>query len=647
MSEFVIDRGHDGPARVGTLRAAESIVDIPALIGPTHAGRLSFHYSALGREETSIDSPVVFSWPFNIEKDLQIVRPRDMLLLPSMIAGDFLGPEAARRLLDYQIESIERTKKEIAPSQMILRIPPSLDSETAREDFRRLYRKGVLAAAFRLDGSLGPADCNSLLLRGKTPRNWLTLAIGRIYPWMIPLLYYLGFDVLDVGHAFEAAANGTRLWRMDSESVKELKHLRFCSCPACASLSNSNLESDSRLTEILNKHNLAIYEMLLSESTQAMKNGRLRWLVESMTHASPSMGSLLRRIDNELYSHLEEFTPTVGSKLIPLIGPESYNSPVVRRFRERVVERYTPPEHKGIVLLLPCSARKPYSDSKSHKRFSQMLEASLGGLRFSVAETILTSPLGLVPRELERMHPAAQYDIPVTGDWDAEETDIAVEALVAHLRKFKEPAIVVAHVSGGYLDVVKSAEKEIGQSIIYTTPDHPATSKESLSALRDTLHDMKEILDIEGKKHTELRDTLRATCDYQFGHGSGDVLIPDEARLRGKLYHMVTCKVEGEQVCAFVSEAGTLSLTLDGGRRLAPLNHNWVKFEGHEIKGGSLFAVGVREADSGIRPGDEVVILDSDGKVAAVGRSEMSGPEMCDLTKGRAVTLRHKREGQE
>ncbi|MFX1416901.1 MAG: DUF5591 domain-containing protein [Promethearchaeota archaeon] len=644
MSEFMIDRGHDGPARVGTLKAGESAVYIPALIGPSHASRLPLHYSTLGREETSTESPVVFSWPFNGEKEIQLPRPTDMLLLPSMIAGEFLDPEAARRLLEYQIEAIERTGEDIAPSRMILRIPSSLDSETSGEDFRRFSQEGLLAAAFRFDGSLGPADYNSLLLRGSVPRNWLTLGIGRIFPWMLPILYYLGFDVMDVGHAFEAAANGTRLWRMDSETIGESRHLRFCSCPHCAPLYDSTVESGSRLADILSQHNLAIYEMLLSESTHAMKAGRLRWLVESMTHAGPPMGGLLRRIDSNLYAHLEEFTPTVGSKFIPLIGPESYNSPAVRRFRERVAARFTPPDHKRIILLLPCSARKPYSDSKSHRRFSEVLEASLGGLRFSVAETILTSPLGLVPRELERMHPAAQYDIPVTGDWDAEETDIAVDALVAHLRKFKDSAIVVAHVSGGYLDVVQSAENEIGQSIVYTTPDHPATSKESLAALRDTLHDMKEILNIEGMKQTELRDTLRATSDYQFGQGSGNVLIPDEAELRGKLYYMVTCKVDGEQVCAFVSEAGILSLTLDGGRRLAPLNHSWVRFEGREIKGGSIFAVGVAEADPGIRPGDEVVILDSDGKVAAVGRSEMSGLEMCELAKGRAVSLRHKRE---
>ena len=37
---------------------------------------------------------------------------------------------------------------------------------------------------------------------------------------------------------------------------------------------------------------------------------------------------------------------------------------------------------------------------------------------------MVTSPLGLVPRELEDIWPAAHYDIPVTGDWDADELGI-------------------------------------------------------------------------------------------------------------------------------------------------------------------------------------------------------------------------------
>lgn len=640
---FLIDRGHDGPARVGSVRLGETAIATPSLIGPTHAGRLSIRYSTLNRDKATDGHPVVFSLPFSFENEIALVS-EDMLILPSMIAGESLGIETGEKLLEYQEKTLKKIESEVVPSQTILRVPSSLDLDAAERAFRRFDQLGLKAAAFQLNCDLGPSDFRSVLLRRKLPRNWLALSIGRVEPYTMPVLYYLGFDILDVGHAFEAAARRMRLWRMDSEIIGSWKSLRLCSCPACVSLAETDLDSDCQMTKILTEHNLAVYEMLMSECTQAMHSGKLRWLVESMTHASPSMAAFLRRIDTELYSYLEEFTPTTGRGAIPLIGPESYNSPMIRRFRERVVKRYRPPEHKKIVLLLPCSARKPYSDSKSHKRFLRAVESALGSLRFRVAETILTSPLGVVPRELERMPPAAQYDIPVTGDWDAEETEIAVHALEEHLQKFSESTVVVAHVSGGYMNIVKKAEEGIPQSIIYTTPDESATSRASLEELQDTLKDMAKVLDITNKQRTDLEDTLRASSDFQFGRGAGDLLIPQGASLRGKLYHTVTCRVGGYQVCTYVSKSGTVSLTLAGGRLLEPLKQGWVLFEGKEIVGGSIFAVGVREADPGIRPGDEVIVLDSGGQVAAVGRSEMSGLEMCELDKGRAVTLRHKVE---
>ena len=67
------------------------------------------------------------------------------------------------------------------------------------------------------------------------------------------------------------------------------------------------------------------------------------------------------------------------------------------------------------MVLLPCSATKPYRLSASHKRFSRSITSN------TIHEVIVTAPLGLVPRELEDIWPAANYDIPVTGDWDIDE----------------------------------------------------------------------------------------------------------------------------------------------------------------------------------------------------------------------------------
>jgi archaeosine synthase len=396
------------------------------------------------------------------------------------------------------------------------------------------------------------------------------------------------------------------------------------------------------MIKTLVKHNVSLYKSIISECTYAMKRGTLRGLVESYTHANPASAVLLRKMDKEIHSFIEEFTPTIGNVTVPLIGPESYNAPAIRRFRERLFERYHPPPQKKVVLLLPCSARKPYSDSKSHRRFTNVIQSSLSGTRHNLAEIILTSPLGVVPRELERIFPASRYDIPVSGDWDSEEVEIASHALIQHLSKFDKSATIIAHLSGGYLDIIKHAESKILQSIVYTIENESATSKYALQALEEVLTDMKTILSLDDGSPTFLQETLRATADFQFGKGAGIELIPNDATLRGKLYRTVVCEVSKQQTCAFVAENGILSLTLEGGRCIQPLNKYWVRYEGKDLKGGSLFAVGVNEADTRIRPGDEVIIIDKEGQVLAVGRSEMSGREMSEFSKGRAVSIRHK-----
>jgi archaeosine synthase len=263
-----------------------------------------------------------------------------------------------------------------------------------------------------------------------------------------------------------------------------------------------------------------------------------------------------------------------------------------------------------------------------------------------VAQVILTSPLGVVPRELERVFPAANYDIPVTGDWDAEETQLGADALIIYLNKMDPDATVVAHVSGGYLGIVRAAESKVTQSIIYTTPDASASSWDSRQALHETLVDLKEVLQLKGKPPQQLEEIVKATADFQFGSGAGSLLVPDNAKLGGKPYRQIVCRIEKEQVCSFIASSGSLSLTLHGAELLAPLKRYWVRLDVQEVKGGSIFAVGITEADPEIRPGDEVIIINNDDRVIAVGKSEMSGREMCELNRGRAVSIRHKLEGK-
>ncbi|MFW9769888.1 MAG: DUF5591 domain-containing protein, partial [Candidatus Thorarchaeota archaeon] len=489
MAEFRVGRGHDGPARAGELILDDTTYETPLLTSFETKSPQLITSSSLGRDEVS-EKPMLVSLPFISkidEIDLDLLRPQDVYLLPSLASFGSLSSEAPELILDYQIQIATSLSSKIPTSQMILRIPSEISPDSFSENSRRLMESGVSGAAFLFNGQLGPEDAGTFQLRSRLPLSMMTIALGRISPGMISLLHYFGFDVIDINHGHEAATQNVRLWKTGPEKLETGKVPRYCSCQSCA-----NIDDTENLFETLLSHNLETYKVVISESVHAMRMGQLRWLVEGSTHNNTALASLLRTIDKNLYSFVEEFTPTIGSNTLPLIGPESYDAPAIRRFRELVASRYTPPQGKRIVLLLPCSARKPYSDSKSHRTIAEVTTVVLGSIQPRVAEAILTSPLGLVPRELERIYPAAQYDIPVTGDWDTQEVTIGAKALSTYLKKFDGSAVVVAHVSGGYLDIVRAAEEDIEQSIVYTTHESRPTSRESLQSLHESLSELKE-----------------------------------------------------------------------------------------------------------------------------------------------------------
>jgi len=643
MTEFRVGRGHDGPARLGEYILGTEVFETPLLTGPNISRERMLQYGTLGRDPSN-SRPTITALPFGMKLE-EIGKAGlgdfDSVLLPSLISFSSLDDQTSILTLRHQLDAVDEIKETVDPSRLIVRIPENIDIDVFKSYIDDFHSKGIRAAAFMFDGYLGSTDLASIILRSNLPASWLALALGKIAPSTVPLLYYTGFDVIDTGYAYETAATSARLWRNDSEQIETGKQQRFCSCVHCESIAETK---HSDLIEILQNHNLDVYESILSESVHAMKAGRLRWLVESMTHVSPNHASIQRQVDKQIYSFIEEFTPTTGADNVPLIGPESYNSPAVKRYRDFLEARYTPPEGKQIVLLLPCSAKKPYSDSKSHRRFLETIESALGRASGRVAQVILTSPLGIVPRELERIFPAANYDIPVTGDWDDEETSLGAEALIAYLNKLDPSCTVVAHVSGGYLGIVKAAESKVLQSIIYTTPEASATSWESRQALQETLVDLKRVLQLKDTPPKQLEEIVRATADFQFGTGAGNILVPKNAKLGGKPYRQIVCRIDKEQICSFIADTGLLSLTLGGAKLIAPLNSYWVRLDAPLVKGGSIFAVGIKEADSSIRPGDEVIVLNNQDEVIAVGRSEMSGREMCELKRGRAVSVRHKVE---
>ena len=111
-----------------------------------------------------------------------------------------------------------------------------------------------------------------------------------------------------------------------------------------------------------------------------------------------------------------------------------------------------------VLLILPCSARKPYFKSSSHKRFFNTLRELDNHLAFHVVS--VTSPLGLVPRELEFCYPAAHYDIAVTGNWNASEVEM-LRAQLAKLNPKQHYAKAIVH-AGSSSEIMTDLVKELG-----------------------------------------------------------------------------------------------------------------------------------------------------------------------------------------
>ncbi|MEM2956708.1 MAG: archaeosine synthase subunit alpha [Candidatus Jordarchaeaceae archaeon] len=475
-------------------------------------------------------------------------------------------------------------------------------------------------------------------VRGKISPNSLVYVPGPIHPAYYSHLVYFGVDIFDTTLMIQEARRNNLLQEVGSRKVWDLVELP-CNCEICSTYTISELRemnSNERFYKLL-QHNILFSTSVLKKIRLDIREGFLRERVELSSHYSPAMAASLRIMDNTHYNFLEEYTPVAKKGLVCCIGAESYNRPEIKRFRIRVSERYTPIIGIKTVVILPCSAKKPYSLSQSHKRFREVIRSVGKGM---IQEVILSSPLGLVPRELEQVYPAAHYDIPVTGDWDYEEIEIASSSLSKYLEKLDKETVVIAHLDGGYRKACLKASEISGKDIIFTEVSGNIAGEKSLSSLKRNL---EEYADLSGSKKIGAIDCLRKIADYQFGIGAAEKLIPNYADFRRDRRGDVKILVDQKLIAVFTPIFGLLRMTLKGAERLVGQGY-WIEFDGDILDGKNLFAPGVKDADPQIRPGDSVMIYNAEKELIAVGISNMSGSEMKQCKKGVAVFLTEKKK---
>lgn len=417
---------------------------------------------------------------------------------------------------------------------------------------------------------------------------------GAGHPLLFPLAALLGCDLFDSAAYAKYARDGRMLFPDGTRRASEIRE-SGCPCPVCSSRPLAEIATQERL---LAEHNLHVSFAAVREVRRAIAAGDLWELVERRARAHPALLEALR----ELRRHndfLEAHEPLSRPRAMFYVGPESAHRPALHRYRHRLEERYTPPPAKGVLML--AEGPRPYSE-----RYASVVERVL-----AVADVhpVVKSVWGPVPLELDHVWPLSQSLVPESLDPEA------LEAAEVFFRTWAAGA--------GY-----------GLGVLWE-------GEETLEELRAAAPGPRRV------DWTALR--VRATADLQFGRGAA------EALLLGKVSYVVsknTGKVrsviaDGEHVLSLRAEDGFFTLKAAGARRLKAtfprprlrvvVDPDAVPFQ---REGKNVFAKFVQDADPGIRPGDEILVVSPEDELCAVARAAMNRREMLAFTRGVAAFVR-------
>ena len=142
---------------------------------------------------------------------------------------------------------------------------------------------------------------------------------------------------------------------------------------------------------------------------------------------------------------------------------------------------------------------------------------------------------------------------------------------------------------------------------------------------------------------------VRDIADYQFGRGVGEKLFPSEcvveiSKRTGRPRYI---RLDGDIIATIRYPDNMIALSLSGAERLREALGNRaprivLRESGVErvLRGMSPLAADIQYCSDGIRPGEEILVESSDGKLIAIGRTITSSWIMKELKTGVAIKIR-------
>jgi 7-cyano-7-deazaguanine tRNA-ribosyltransferase len=468
----------------------------------------------------------------------------------------------------------------------------------------------------------------TLAAKPHIPANRPIHLFGCGHPMFFAQATFLGCDLFDSASYAKFAEAGRMMLPTGTIHLEETTELP-CTCPVCSHFTAEELKGlpkPERDLELMS-HNLHVAAAEMRAVRQAILENKLFEMVAQRARNHPS---LLEALEATLeYSSLLEKQDLVGkTSSIFYTGPETLTRPEIARFHERLIERY--PYRKTLdIVLIPDDARRPFADTAG------TVIQEIRRCRPSDVILLFLTPMGVVPWELEHVHPAQQCVFPERLDC---RTLASVESrLYEALRRIEHERLVWFQRKTSLDPLVEKIESLNAKKV------------DTATALLDELERHGQV-----DAHWTTRK-LHAVLAAQWGEGASHVtslegLDVDISRATGKIRHV---RQESLMLFTVVPTTGLLTPTYDGGMRLldAGIDARYVVHIDSEVAefvadGKSALAKFVRQASPDLRAGEEVLVCDEDSNLLGVGRALLTGPEMLDFDRGVAVNIRHSRKDQ-
>ncbi|MFX1561342.1 MAG: tRNA guanosine(15) transglycosylase TgtA [Promethearchaeota archaeon] len=446
------------------------------------------------------------------------------------------------------------------------------------------------------------------------------------HPMFFAQAALLGCDFFDSASYAKFAETGRMLLPSGTVHLNDLTELP-CSCPICSTTSADALKSEGEEERelLLMKHNLYVSSGEMRRVRQAISEGSLFELAAYRARGHPTLYEALQVMSWES-SQSENEDPIGKTTSIFYTGPETSKRPEITGFHSRVVSRY-PYKKTNTILLVSDSGLRPFIDT------SDMIIKEVRKRSAEDCVLLFVTPMGVVPWELEHVHPAQQCIFP--EHLDPETLGMVNERTRTILESMNFQRAVWF-------------KRDISVDLALA----PLIEEYSLEVV-SSVSEMSDHIPPETDEISWTRRKLRALLIYQWGVNAGNIADLEDMQIvlsksTGKIRH---CKIDDEILFTVIPTTGLLTPTYRGGQELLHigLDDTYKVVIDSDVSefvsaGKSALAKFVKRAHANLKAGEEVLVLDEVQNLLGTGRAQISGREMITFNRGVAVQIRHSRK---